>query len=531
MLVTFTTMPLTLEFFRGHQMQTARDDNFDVIVIGGAFSGAAAALLLKRERPHLRIAVAERSRHFDRKVGEATTEISGCFLTKRLALSHHLCHHHVAKNGLRFWFSNDSEDSFEECGELGGFYQVRLPSYQVDREVLDEHVLSEAKAAGVEVFRPAKISSAEISGTSPSLIILEHENQARTLSARWVIDASGRASFLARKLGLLRNLPEHPTNSIWARFRNVRDWDGHDLRSRFPRYANSCQAARATATNHLMGHGWWCWIIPLRGGDYSAGIVYDSRLYTPPEGDRLGDRLHAHLLGHPVGREIFENAEYIEGDVKAYSSLPYYSEKIAGPGWQIVGDAAGFLDPLYSQGLDYCSWTVTSAVNRIISEDKGESVSLDDINDRFARSYHGWFESLYKDKYHYLGDKELMTAAFLLDLGLFFIGPVRSVVQCPRMGFARFPFDGPVDGHIIRPFMTFYNRRLSLIAQKRKAAGEYGPLNVGSRTLVKGFEPSPNVLKMVWRGIKVWLRAELRSASLPTPPAPSAAPQPAASIS
>ena len=57
---------------------------------------------------------------------------------------------------------------------------------------------------------------------------------------------------------------------------------------------------------------------------------------------------------------------------------------------------------------------------------------------RFARSYRGWFEALYKDKYHYLGDKELMTAAFLMDLGLFFFGPVRSVVRCPAQGFLNF---------------------------------------------------------------------------------------------
>ncbi len=105
--------------------------------------------------------------------------------------------------------------------------------------------------------------------------------------------------------------------------------------SRFPRYAGSCQVSRASATNHLTGYGWWCWIIPLRGGDFSAGLVYDSRLYTPPEGARLGDRLKAHLLTHPVGREIFMDAEYIEGDVKAYSMLPYYAERIAGPRWQI----------------------------------------------------------------------------------------------------------------------------------------------------------------------------------------------------
>ena len=88
-----------------------------------------------------------------------------------------------------------------------------------------------------------------------------------------------------------------------------------------------------------------------QGGDYSAGLVYDSRLYRPPERAHLGDKLKAHLLTHPVGREIFADAQYIEGDVKAYSALPYYSAKIAArERRQIVGDAASFLDPLYSQG-------------------------------------------------------------------------------------------------------------------------------------------------------------------------------------
>ena len=492
-------------------MQEGMQESYDVAVIGGAFSGAATALLLRREAPGLRVVVIERSAHFDRKVGEATTEVSGCFLTKRLALTHHLCHHHVVKNGLRFWFSRGPEDDFDRCGELGAFYQVRLPSYQVDREVLDEHVLSLAKEAGADVLRPAKVASIEVSEVGLSRLTVRDSAGERDLFARWVIDASGRATLLARRMGLLRSLPEHPTNAIWARFRNVKDWDGYDLLSRFPSYARSCQVSRASATNHLTGYGWWCWIIPLRGGDYSAGLVYDSRLYSPPGDARLGDRLKAHLLTHPVGRQIFEDAEYIEGDVKAYSALPYYVARIAGPGWQIVGDAAAFLDPLYSQGLDYCAWTVSAAVDRIIREMRGESCDLEDLNERFSRSYWGWFEALYKDKYHYLGDQELMTAAFLMDLGMFFFGPVRSVVRCPRAGFAEFPFEGWLDGVIVSRVMSFYNQRLARIAQKRHAAGVYGSMNLDSRTLLKGFEPNRHVWKLILRGVRIWLRAELRS--------------------
>jgi hypothetical protein len=134
---------------------------------------------------------------------------------------------------------------------------------------------------------------------------------------------------------------------------------------------------------------------------------------------------------------------------------------------------------------------------------------------------------LYKDKYYYLGDKELMTAAFLMDLGLFFFGPVRSVVRCPKSGFSQFPFEGSFDGVIVRRLMAFYNRRLARIAQKRHAAGVYGSMNLDSRTLLKGFEPSGHVWKLILRGVRTWLRAEMRSLPLrSTQIAPLACPAP-----
>ncbi len=487
---------------------------YDVAVIGGSFSGAATALLIKRERPDLRVVIIERSAVFDRKVGEATTEVSGSFLTKKLCVTSHLNHNHIAKQGLRFWFSSDDSEDFGRCGELGAYFQVRMPSYQVDREVLDQHILDLAVAAGAELLRPAKVLSMETSGTSE--LAVEANGGKRTITARWVVDASGRAAVLARKFNLLNPLPEHPTNSVWARFRGVKDLDGFELRSRYPDYARACHTSRGAATNHLTGYGWWCWIIPLKGGDTSIGIVYDERLFTLPPGENLAARLTAHLLAHPVGRELLGSAAVVPGDVKAYSALPYFSREVAGPGWQIVGDAAAFLDPLYSAGLDFCSWTVMAAVNRIFAELDGKNVDYADINTRFLRSYHGWFQALLKDKYHYLGDAQLMQAAFLMDLGWFFFGPVRELCICPKGGYERFPFDGPVDGAVSR-FMAFANMRLTKIALKRRACGVYGASNLDHRMMVSGFEPTPKVLRMVWKGVKLWLRAEWQTLFLSAP--------------
>jgi len=80
----------------------------------------------------------------------------------------------------------------------------------------------------------------------------------KSVRARWLIDASGRATLLARKLGHYRPNNEHPINAVWARFTGVKDWDSYDWREKFRDYMDACRTARSWATNHLMGHGWWC---------------------------------------------------------------------------------------------------------------------------------------------------------------------------------------------------------------------------------------------------------------------------------
>src|SRR5215210_3952178 len=108
-------------------------DSYDVAIIGGAFSGAATGLLLKRKRPELRVLIVEKAAEFDRKVGESTTEVSSCFLTRVLGLSTYLGHEQLAKQGLRMWFAKDPSQPFEDCVELGARYNSRLAGFQVDR--------------------------------------------------------------------------------------------------------------------------------------------------------------------------------------------------------------------------------------------------------------------------------------------------------------------------------------------------------------------------------------------------------------
>jgi flavin-dependent dehydrogenase len=491
----------------------------DIAILGGAFSGAAMALLLRRRHPQWRVVVIEKAGTFDRKVGESTTEVSSCFLTRVLGLTQHLGHEQLAKQGLRFWFARSCEEPFEGCVEIGARYNSRLQGFQVDRAVLDEHLLALAREAGAEVWRPAKVVRVELGGAGGNEVEVEQDGVRRLVRARWVVDASGRVALLARERELFRSNVQHPVNSMWARFRGVKDWDGWEMRERFPQWAGATFTARTWATNHLMGYGWWCWIIPLKGGDTSVGLVYDSRLYQPPAGVGIGARLKAHFELHPVGREILGGAVAVEGDAKAYSALAYRTEAMAGDGWVCVGDAAGFMDPLYSSGLDFCGYTVCSALRLIedaVAHPEALGARIADLNERFGFCYDAWFESVYRDKYYYMGDAELWAAAFLLDVASYHLGPVRQVFRDPVREFAAFPFDGR-PGRVVHAAMSFYNRRLAELARRKRAAGLSGDRNAGWRLLVPGFLPDGTSGRLLLRGLRLWLEAEWRNLFLRAP--------------
>ncbi|MGH8093668.1 MAG: NAD(P)/FAD-dependent oxidoreductase [Chthoniobacterales bacterium] len=483
---------------------------FDVAILGGAFSGAASALLLKRRRPEARILIIEKATEFDRKVGESTTELSSCFLTKILGLTNYLGHEQLVKQGLRLWFAQRPGQAFDDCVEVGPRYQARLPTFQVDRAKLDAHLLGLAAQAGCEVWQPARVTRCELEGANGQSLGVTVDGREREVRCRWVIDATGRASFLARKLGHFRQNSEHPINAVWARFTGVKDWDSYEWREKFPAYAAAARTGRAWATNHLMGEGWWCWIIPLKGGDYSAGLVYDSRIFSLPEGANLGARLHEQIRTHPVGREIFREAKVVEHDSRAYSALAYYSAQVCGEGWAIAGDAASFIDPLYSPGLDLCAYTTS-----IVSDFVGRALGGEHVrerrryyNEQFATTCRLWFETLYKDKYFYMGEADLMSAALLLDVGTYFIGLVRPIYADPERSFLQLPFEG-ASGRVFGGMMKFYNRRLSALGRNRIAHGVSGARNAGWRELYDGFVPDIRLHKLIRKGLLRWWKAEL----------------------
>lgn len=457
-------------------------EHFDALILGGALSGAATALQLLEQAPHLRVGIVERSPVFERRVGESTVEVSAYFLGRVLGLTQHLNECHLHKQGLRFIFANADSTNLGDCSELGPKYLPRLPGYQVDRAVLDEEVLRKAVAAGAILLRPAQaLGYAREPAGGFSVPVREAAGE-RTLTTRWLVDATGVRALVARQEGWWQTNADHPTASVWTRWQGIKALDSQEFRQRYPQWSARCFGTRFTGTNHLLGRGWWSWWIPLRNGDMSVGIVFDQRLIDLPPGPSVGARLRAFLVDqHPAARELLADATWIEGDVHLRRNLAYRCRTVAQDGVLLVGDAAGFIDPFYSPGMDWIAYTSASAAHVVAQERAGVASGADlaaQYDRKFQQSYERWFEALYRDKYHYMGDFELMSLAFRLDLGLYYLGVASQPYRYGNSALLR-PSFGDRTSTLPFGLIRLYHQRLVRIAQERHRRGTWGRHNTG----------------------------------------------------
>ncbi len=493
--------------------------SYDVVVVGGAVAGASTAILLKREKPDLRILVVDKTDKFDWKVGESTVEVSAYFLTRVLKQYRHLSQDQLPKQAFRFWFHNDDVTCLQEASETGPTALARTPSFQLDRSKLDEHLLKVAGEEGSEVWRPAKVTAWTLGeGAAPNTVtIAKSDGTTATVSCRWLVDATGRQAMLARKRGGVTPIESHPTAAIWVRYRDVPDMDGVAIAGTDPGnpWSRAVLTARRLATNHFTGWGYWIWFIPLKDGETSVGLVWDKRLVTP-EGKTPLERLTRFLDGNPLSRQLVRGATPIADDCRYYAHLPYFVDKFIGPGWAQVGDAGGFLDPFYSPGLDQMAFSVWTRTRLILEEFGGAAPekmakAYAEHNRQYDRYFKYFYESIYRDKYYVMGDYDTMTIAFLLDTALYYFAAVMPIYRWSheRLGIPPFFEDGAKIGFYP---IRFYNRRLVRIAQRKKALGIYGNHNAGRRPKLVGFSVRSAVVVMLVHGLLRWGKAELANA-------------------
>jgi hypothetical protein len=257
-------------------------------------------------------------------------------------------------------------------------------------------------------------------------------------------------------------------------------------------------------------------MIPLRGGETSIGVVYDKRLFEFPGGAPAQEGYEDFIRSQSGVRELVGDASIVEGDLHSYSHLPYTTDRYMDRGWALLGDAATFIDPFYSPGLDHASISAYSTARLLRQDLSGElddqtlGAAVDEHNDLFQRSIGRWVSAIYLDKYELMGDAELTGAAFLLDTSLYYMGIVTPIHQ--DIDNLRIPVFGEkiLPTRLAHGFMRFYSQRLVSLARKRWARGDYGRRNEGMRRLL----PTAGIgragsLAMLWGGLKLWLGAEV----------------------
>lgn len=398
----------------------------DVVIVGGGLAGLTLARQLERELPRADVIVVERTelpvRERTHKVGESLVEASSHYLRDVLGLADHLEARHVPKLGLRFFFGDGSPRPLGERLEYGvfrppglrpedDFTGLLVPSHQIDRGRLENHLAAELRARRLV----RRVASVDLDGAGAHVVRLEGGD---TIESRWVIDASGRRRLLARRGGLARTLP-HGARALWARVGaslRVEDWTSA------PGFVERMwrPGVRHLATNHLVGPGYWIWLIPLPGGATSVGVMSEPSL-APIEPRASLDALLAFLrprepeLAAALERAPIEDVRFLDGE--AYDATQVFSRDR----WALTGEAALYLDPLYSPGIDFIAIGNTLVARLIEADLAGRPIAgLARISELVFQQLAGGYLEQYRGAYRLLGAPLAMAHKVAWDSALYF---------------------------------------------------------------------------------------------------------------
>jgi flavin-dependent dehydrogenase len=392
-------------------------NHYDVIITGGGLAGLTLALQLKQAQKKINILVLEKrsedAPNATHKVGESISEIAAIYLREKLHLDQYLDEKQILKFGLRFYFGPQSSSDIANRVELGTRGQRFYRTHQIDRGVFENDLIGMLKNLSVTVLLGAKIQD---------IIIAKQNNEVQYLlngkliyaTTNWIVDATGRSSFLKRKLGLKKEI-DHQVNAAWFRINEEIDIDTWTQNAEWRNII--AHGKRRFATNHLMGKGYWIWLIPLVTGSISIGIVADPNFHAF-ESYNSFDKAMMWLKTHePLAHKMIAQHQHKLLDFKVMKNFAYDTKQFfSADKWALTGEAGAFMDPLYSPGSDFIALGNTWITDLIIKDLNGTNISLNTMIYELAikELIAGWI-LVYQNMYSLFGTSNIMLIKIIWD--------------------------------------------------------------------------------------------------------------------
>lgn len=302
----------------------------DVLIIGGGPAGSTFGTLIK-ERGWDTVLI-EKDHHPRFHIGESLLPMNLPIL-ERLGVLEQVRRIGIPKHGADFTVVNRGavEQTFYFKDALGG---SPPQAFEVRRSEFDQLLFERCRRAGVHTFQRTRVQQCRRLDNGSHEVDVEYDSgNTRTWETRFLVDASGRDTFLSGANGWKRRNPKHASAAIFGHFRAVVRRPGDD---------------EGNISLYWFDHG-WVWMIPLKDDVMSVGVVCQPEYLKTREGS-LDSFLLDTLNSMSEIRERMENSE-VAMPAQATGNYSYLSDRMFGPGFLMIGDSYAFIDPVFSSGV------------------------------------------------------------------------------------------------------------------------------------------------------------------------------------
>ncbi len=319
-------------------------NKYEVLIIGGGPGGTAAATYLAKAGRTVLLLEKEFFPRFH--IGESLLPYNRR-LFDEMGLTPILEKHGFPKKyGAQFHLGNGTKSTYFVFRK--GRFTREIESYQVERATFDHLLLKHARQCGAEVHEGWTVERFSSGKDMVTVEASDPDGQARQFQAEFLLDASGRSNLTGNQERMRQIHPDLKKIAIFGHFRNVRIDAGE----------------RSGDTVIVRLKDKWFWLIPLAADKVSIGCVLDQAEFVR-SGETPSEIFFRICKSTPVMRDRMEHAKLC-GPLQATSDFSYYNKRLVGRRLIRIGDAAGFMDPIFSAGVFLAMTTGKWAAETVI---------------------------------------------------------------------------------------------------------------------------------------------------------------------